>query len=211
MTRPRLCGVPDLDLSQKLLRHPAARSNSIDDDSIVGSSRRRCGTAPMLGPNSSVGAVFANAPRVARKAVRAQECRHVAMGGKTSGLGTAVEWAMPEPPLQAIADAEAVPKGDRLMSALGAHNVKVFGCRPMKVARRSPGPASANSKGGNRRRRGEVARQTLRGFGSCESEYNFCDMARTLRMGENAFRGSCNFSKLGVVKTAQITTFAFRA
>jgi hypothetical protein len=56
-----------------------------------------------------------------------------------------------------------------------------------------------------------VARQTLRGFGSCESEYNFCDMARTLRMGENAFRGSCNFSELGVVKTAQITTFALCA
>ena len=211
MTRPRLCRVPDLDLSQKLLRHPAARSNSIDDDlssapRVVGAGRLRC-----LVPTQASEPFSPTHPQVARKAVRAQECRHVAMGGKTSGLGTAVEWAMPEPPLQAIADAEAVPKGDRLMSALGAHNVKVFGCRPMKVARRSPGPASANSKGGNRRRRGEVARQTLRGFGSCKSEYNFCDMARTLRMGENAFRGSCNFSKLGVVKTAQITTFAFRA
>jgi hypothetical protein len=40
---------------------------------------------------------------------------------------------------------------------------------------------------------GEVARQTLWGFGGCEREYNFCDMARTLRMGENAFRCSCNF------------------
>src|SRR5258706_11767628 len=47
---------------------------------------------------------------------------------------------------------------------------------------------------------GEDARQTLRGFGGCEYEYNFCDMARTLRMGENAFRRSCNFRGLGVVK-----------
>ena len=45
---------------------------------------------------------------------------------------------------------------------------------------------------------GEVARQTLWGFGGCECEYNFCDMARTLRMGENAFRRSCNFRELGV-------------
>ena len=41
-------------------------------------------------------------------------------------------------------------------------------------------------------RYGEVARQTLWGFGGCECEYNFCDMARTLRMGENAFRRPCN-------------------
>ena len=47
-----------------------------------------------------------------------------------------------------------------------------------------------------------MARQTLRGFGGCESEYNFCDMARTLRMGKNAFRRSCNFKELGVVKRA---------
>ena len=38
-----------------------------------------------------------------------------------------------------------------------------------------------------------MMRQTLREFGGCECEYNFCDMARTLRMGENAFRRSCNF------------------
>ncbi len=30
-----------------------------------------------------------------------------------------------------------------------------------------------------------MVRQTLRGFGGGECEYNFCDMARTLRMGEN--------------------------
>ena len=41
-----------------------------------------------------------------------------------------------------------------------------------------------------------MARQTLWGFGGCECEYNFCDMARTLRIGENAFRGSCNFREL---------------
>jgi len=64
---------------------------------------------------------------------------------------------------------------------------------------------------GNRGRCGEVARQTLRGFGGGESEYNFCDMARTLRMGENAFRRSCNFRELGVVKRAHITTFALCA
>jgi len=56
-----------------------------------------------------------------------------------------------------------------------------------------------------------VVRQTLRGFGGCEYEYNFCDMARTLRTGENTFRRSCNFSELGVVKMAHITTFALGA
>src|SRR5947207_13501144 len=33
-------------------------------------------------------------------------------------------------------------------------------------------------------------------------------MARTLRLGENAFRRSCNFRELGVVKMAHITTCA---
>jgi hypothetical protein len=51
-----------------------------------------------------------------------------------------------------------------------------------------------------------VARQTLWGLGGSECEYNFCDMARTLRLGENAFRSSCNFKELGVVKKAHITT-----
>jgi hypothetical protein len=31
-------------------------------------------------------------------------------------------------------------------------------------------------------------------------EHNFCDMARTLRMGENTFRRPCNFKELRVVK-----------
>src|SRR5712664_3079906 len=33
-----------------------------------------------------------------------------------------------------------------------------------------------------------------------ECEYSFCDMARTLRMGENTFRRPCNFKELRVVK-----------
>ena len=41
-----------------------------------------------------------------------------------------------------------------------------------------------------------------------ECEYNFCDMARTLRMGENTFRRPCDFKELRVVKRAHITTFA---
>jgi hypothetical protein len=58
-----------------------------------------------------------------------------------------------------------------------------------------------------------VARQTLLGLGGCECEYNFCDMARTLRtggmgeMGKNAFRRSCNFKELGVVKKGTYCNF----
>ncbi len=44
-----------------------------------------------------------------------------------------------------------------------------------------------------------------------ECEYNFCDMARTLRMGENTFRRPCNFKELCVVKRAHIATFALCA
>src|SRR6266436_2762566 len=33
-----------------------------------------------------------------------------------------------------------------------------------------------------------------------DCEHNLCDMARTLRMGENASRRSCNFKELRVVK-----------
>jgi hypothetical protein len=44
-----------------------------------------------------------------------------------------------------------------------------------------------------------VARQTLWGFRGGDCEYNFCDMARTLRMGKSAFRRSRNFKELGVV------------
>src|SRR6266705_5474606 len=40
-----------------------------------------------------------------------------------------------------------------------------------------------------------------------ECEYNFCDMARTLRMGENTFRRPCNFKELCVVKRAHIVRY----
>jgi hypothetical protein len=82
----------------------------------------------------------------------------------------------------------------------------------MEVARRVPGagvrkPPMEETAGG-------VARRRVRRYGDLagsECEYNFCDMARTLRMGENAFRRSCNFKELGVVKMAHITTCALCA
>ena len=80
----------------------------------------------------------------------------------------------------------------------------------MMVGGAHRGRPTQTSNGGSRVGCGEVARQTLWGFG-CECEYNFCDMARTLRMGEKAFRSSCNFKELGVVKIAHITTFALCA
>jgi len=44
-----------------------------------------------------------------------------------------------------------------------------------------------------------------------ECRHNFCDMARTLRMGENTFRRPCDFKELRVVKMAHIATFALCA
>jgi len=60
---------------------------------------------------------------------------------------------------------------------------------------------------------GEVARQTLWDSAAVvpECEYNFCDMTRTLRMGENTFRRPCNFKELRVVKKAHISTCALCA
>ncbi len=59
---------------------------------------------------------------------------------------------------------------------------------------------------------GGVARWRVRRYGDLpECEYNFCDMARTLRMGENTFRRPCNFKELRVVKRAHIATFALCA
>ena len=83
----------------------------------------------------------------------------------------------------------------------------------MTVGPRARGRRPKASKGGNRGRCGEVARQTLWGLTAVmpECEHNFCDMARTLRMGENAFRRPCNFKELRVVKRAHIATFALRA
>ena len=73
----------------------------------------------------------------------------------------------------------------------------------MKVERRAPGagvrkPSMEETAGG-------VARWRVRRYGDLtavvtECEYNFCDMARTLRMGENTFRRPCNFKELRVVK-----------
>src|SRR6202048_4971871 len=75
------------------------------------------------------------------------------------------------------------------------------------------GRRTQTSNGGNRGRCGEVARQTLWDLAAVvsECEYNFCDMARTLRMGENTFRRPCNFKELRVVKSAHITTCALCA
>ena len=57
---------------------------------------------------------------------------------------------------------------------------------------------------------GGVARLRVRRYGdsaAVECEYNFCDMARTLRLGGNGFRRPCNFKELRVVKKAHITTW----
>ena len=54
---------------------------------------------------------------------------------------------------------------------------------------------------------GSVERPRVRRYGDLtavvpDCEHNLCDMARTLRMGENAFRRSCNFRELDVAKKA---------
>ena len=84
----------------------------------------------------------------------------------------------------------------------------------MMVARHTPGadvrkPPMEETAGG-------VARWRVRRYGDLtavlpECEYNFCDMARTLRMGENTFRRPCKFKELRVVKRANIATFALCA
>src|SRR6266481_5656199 len=56
---------------------------------------------------------------------------------------------------------------------------------------------------------GGVERPRVRRYGDLtavvpDCEDNLCDMARTLRMGENAFRRSCDFKELRVVKRAHI-------
>src|ERR1700716_3998747 len=92
--------------------------------------------------------------------------------------------------------------------------VKVFGCRP------HDGGAAHTGAGVRKPPREETAgcraRCCVRRYGDLtavvpECEYNFCDMARTLRMGENAFRHPCNFKELRVVKRAHITTCALCA
>jgi hypothetical protein len=81
----------------------------------------------------------------------------------------------------------------------------------MQVVRRAPGagvrkPPMEETAGG-------VARWRVKRYGVvvAECEYNFCDMARTLRMGENTFRRPCSFKELRVVKRAHITTCALCA
>ena len=80
-----------------------------------------------------------------------------------------------------------VPFGGWPMSV----DVKVCGCRPHEggAARTGAGvrkPPREETAGG-------VVRWRVRRYGDLtavvpECEYNFCDMARTLRMGENTFR-----------------------
>src|SRR6266568_7882113 len=92
--------------------------------------------------------------------------------------------------------------------------VKVCGCRPHEggAARTGAGvrkPPMEETAGG-------VVRWRVRRYGDLtavvpECEYNFCGMARTLRMGENTFRRPCNFKELRVVKRAHIATFALCA
>src|SRR5258708_596429 len=83
--------------------------------------------------------------------------------------------------------------------------VKVFGCRPHEGGATHTGagvrkPPKEETAGG-------VAWWRVRRYGDLaavvpECRYNFCDMARTLRMGENTFRRPCNFKELRVVKRA---------
>src|ERR1700674_1793501 len=95
-----------------------------------------------------------------------------------------------------------------------SENVKVCGCRPHDGGAAHTGagvrkPPKEETAGG-------VARSRVRRYGDLaavvpECEYNFCDMARTLRTGENTFRRPCNFKELRVAKRAHITTCALCA
>src|SRR5450631_1061744 len=63
---------------------------------------------------------------------------------------------------------------------------------------------------------GGMERPRVRRYGDLtavvpDREHNLCDMARALRMGENAFGRPCNFKELRVVKRAHITTCALSA
>jgi hypothetical protein len=97
------------------------------------------------------------------------------------------------------------------MAVRNSASVKVFGCRPHDGVAAHTGagvrkPPKEETAGG-------VERLCVRRYGDLtavvpECEHNFCDMARTLRMGENTFRRPCNFKELRVVKRAHITTCA---
>src|SRR5258708_14867732 len=92
--------------------------------------------------------------------------------------------------------------------------VKVFGCRHHDGGAAHTGagvrkPPMEETAGG-------VARWPVRRYGDLaavvpECRHNFCDMARTLRMGENTFRRPCDFKELRVVKRAHIATCALCA
>src|SRR6266702_4890129 len=92
--------------------------------------------------------------------------------------------------------------------------VKVCGCRPHDGGAAHTGagvrkPPMKETAGG-------VVKWRVRRYGDLtavvpECEHNFCDMARTLRMGENTFRRPCNFKELRVVKRAHIATCALFA
>src|SRR6202035_3520151 len=63
---------------------------------------------------------------------------------------------------------------------------------------------------------GGVERPRVRRYGDLtavvpDCDHNLCDMARTLRTGENAFRRPCYFKELPVVKRAHNTTCALCA
>jgi len=75
----------------------------------------------------------------------------------------------------------------------------------MMVARRAPRTGAGVRKPPMEETAGGVARWRVRRYGDLavvvpECEYNFCDIARILRMGENTFRRPCNFKELRVAK-----------
>ena len=98
----------------------------------------------------------------------------------------------------------------------------------MTVARRTPGPASANLQG---RKPREGIRQAVRralskiecraqfryvarGFSKnlgLEYVHNFGVMARVLLTGESRFLSSCDFKELRVIKRARFTTLTLAA
>src|SRR5712672_1252612 len=77
--------------------------------------------------------------------------------------------------------------------------------RPYRECRPHEGGAARSGAGVRKPPReetaGGVARWRVRRYGDLaavvpECEYNFCDMARTLRMGENTFRRPCKFQRV---------------
>src|SRR3979490_3022986 len=97
----------------------------------------------------------------------------------------------------------------RMEARISAH-VKVCGWRPHGGCAAHTGARGRNPP--REETAGCRASCRVRRYGDLtavvpECEYNFCNMARTLRMGENP----CNFKELRVVKRAHITTCALCA